>query len=140
MNTDSFIVYINTDDIYKDNAEDVETSFDYQLDRPLPKAKKSESNWINEKWISCEINDKICWIKTKTCSSLTDDGFEEKKAKGTKNCLTKTKLIFENYTNCWEATQLENKINHLERNKTDIDSLEKDHKEFVRNNKSILKA
>ena len=49
MNADSFIVYINSDDIYKDIAEDVETSFDYQLDRPLPKAKKSESNWINEK-------------------------------------------------------------------------------------------
>ena len=79
-------------------------------------------------------------LRAKTCSSLTDDGFEEKNVKGTKNCLTKTKLIFENYTNCWEATQLENKINHLERNKTDIDSLEKDHKEFVRNNKSILKA
>ena len=91
MNTDSFIVYINTDDIYKDNAEDVETSFDYQLDRPLPKAKKSESNWINEKWISWEINDKICWIKTKTCSSLTDDGFEEKKSKRYKKMSHKNK-------------------------------------------------
>ena len=28
MDTDSFIVYIKTDDIYKDIAEDVETSFD----------------------------------------------------------------------------------------------------------------
>ena len=38
--TDSFIVYIKTDDIYKDIAEDVETRFDtsnYELDRPLPK-------------------------------------------------------------------------------------------------------
>ena len=40
MNTGSFIVYINTNNIYKDIAEDVETKFDtlnYELDRPLPK-------------------------------------------------------------------------------------------------------
>ena len=40
MDTESFIVYIKTDDIYKDIAEDVETRFDvsnYELDRPLTK-------------------------------------------------------------------------------------------------------
>ena len=40
MDTDSFIVYIKTDDIYKDIAEDVEIRFDtsnYELDRPLRK-------------------------------------------------------------------------------------------------------
>ena len=40
MNTDSFIVYIKTDDNYKDIAEDVETKLDtsnYDLDRPFPK-------------------------------------------------------------------------------------------------------
>ena len=48
MDTDSFIVYIKADDIYKDIAEDVETRFDssiYELEcnstgRPLPKGKK----------------------------------------------------------------------------------------------------
>ena len=42
MDADSFIVYITTDDIYKEIAEDVETRFDnsnYELDRPLPKGK-----------------------------------------------------------------------------------------------------
>ena len=37
-----FIVYIKTDDIYKDIAEDVELRFgtsNYELDRPLPKGK-----------------------------------------------------------------------------------------------------
>ena len=35
MDTDSFMVYIRADDIYKDIAEDVETRFDitnYELD------------------------------------------------------------------------------------------------------------
>ena len=43
MDTDSFIVYIKTDDIYKDIAKYVETRFDtsnYELDRPLAKIKK----------------------------------------------------------------------------------------------------
>ena len=38
-----FIVYIKTDYIYKDIAEDVETRFDtsnYESDRPSPKGKK----------------------------------------------------------------------------------------------------
>ena len=38
-----------------------------------------------------------------------------------------------------EATQLENKINHAERNKIDIDRIKINQKEFVRNNKLILK-
>ena len=40
MDTDSFIVYIKTDDIYKDIPKDVENRFDnsnYGLDRLLPK-------------------------------------------------------------------------------------------------------
>ena len=45
-----FIAYVNTDDIYKDIEEDVETSFDtsnYELDIPLTKEKKT--NWINDR-------------------------------------------------------------------------------------------
>ena len=47
MNTDSFLVYIETDDLYKDIAGDVETIFDtssYELDTPLPKGKNKKSN------------------------------------------------------------------------------------------------
>ena len=51
MDTDSFVVYTKTDDIYNDIAEDVETRFDtrnYELecnliDRPLPKGKNKKS-------------------------------------------------------------------------------------------------
>ena len=42
MDTDSFIVYAKTNDIYKDIAGDVETRFDtsyFEIDRPLPKGK-----------------------------------------------------------------------------------------------------
>ena len=42
MDTGSFVVYVRTDDIYKDIAEDVEKVFVFsvcELDRPLPKGK-----------------------------------------------------------------------------------------------------
>ena len=48
-----FIVYIKTDDIYKDIAEDVETRFDasnYELHSSLPKGK-------NTKVVGIMIND-----------------------------------------------------------------------------------
>ena len=51
------------------------------------------------------------------------DGSENEKAKDTKKCVIKGKLKFENYKNCLEATQLENKMNHLEKAKIDIGSL-----------------
>ena len=45
MDTESFIVYIKTYDIYRDIAEDVQTRFDtsnYELGRPLPKEKNKK--------------------------------------------------------------------------------------------------
>ena len=45
MDTDSFIVYTKTDDIYKDIAKVVGTRFDasiYELDTPLPKRKNKK--------------------------------------------------------------------------------------------------
>ena len=48
MDTESFIVYIKTKDIYVDIAKDVETKFDtsnYEIDRPLPKEKYKK--WLH---------------------------------------------------------------------------------------------
>ena len=68
-------------------------------------------------------------------TGLIDDGSEDKKAKGTKKCIIKKKLKFKNYKNCLEATQLDNKINSLEKIEINVDSLKKDHKELIKNNK-----
>ena len=45
------------------------------------------------------------------------------KKQKTQKSVSKRKLEFENYKNCLEATQLENRINYLEKNKIDIDSI-----------------
>ena len=60
---------------------------------------------------------KFVRLRAKTYSYLLDDSSEDKKAKGTKMCVIKRKLKFQNYKNCLEATQLENKINYLKKMK-----------------------
>ena len=75
-------------------------------------------------------------LKAKTCSYLINDGTEEKKTSKktttTKKCAIRKKRKFKDYKNCLEATQLENKISHLERNKIDVDSLRGNHNEFIK--------
>ena len=125
MNTDSLIVYIETGDIYKDVARDVQTRFhisNYELDRPLPKAKNKEVIGLMK---SEEIMTKFVGLKAKTYSYLTDHHSEDKKAKDTKKCVIKKKLKLENYKNSLEAAQLDNKIKYLEKNEINIDSLKK---------------
>ena len=48
-----------------------------------------------------------------TFGYLIEDGSEDKKARG--KCVIKRKFKFENYKNCYEVTQLENKITYLEK-------------------------
>ena len=62
---------------------------------------------------------KFIGLRAKAYSYLTDDVREDKKAKGTKKCVIKRKLKFENYEKCLQASQLANKINYLRKNKFD---------------------
>ena len=53
MYRDTFIIYKDPSDIYKDIAEGIETRFDtsnYELDKQLPKGKE-KCDWINERLI-----------------------------------------------------------------------------------------
>ena len=127
MDTDSFIVYIKADDVYKAITENVETRFDssnYELDRPLPKRNKKVTGLMKY-----ELGDKIMTtfvgLRAETYSYLTDDSSEDKRAKDKKKCVIKRNLKFENYKNCLEANKHENKMNCLEKNKINIDSLQK---------------
>ena len=117
MYTDSFLVHVKTEDIYKDIAEDVETRFDtsnFEIDRPLPNGKK----------IIRQTMKKIVEFIEKTYSYLNDNNDEDRKAKSTKTCVIKRKLKFEDCKNCLQPAQIERKINYLEEKKIDVDSLE----------------
>ena len=67
-------------------------------------------------------------LRAKKYSYLQDNNNEDKKARGTKKFVIKGKLKFQDYKNCLEEAQSENKINHLEKNKIDLDSLKEDQK------------
>ena len=71
------------------------------------------------------MKDELGGRRSKIYIYLIDDSSEDKKAKGTKKCVIKRKLKFENYKYSLEATQIDNKIKHLEKNKIKKDSLKK---------------
>ena len=62
-----------------------------------------------------------------------------KKAKGTEKFVIKRKLKFQDYKDCLEAPQIERKTKYLEKKKINVHSLKEDQKEFVKDNKLILK-
>ena len=91
MDSDGFIVYIKTGDIYKDIVEDVGLiTRSYESAGLLPKEKNKNVIGLVKNNLGREI--------------------------------MKGKHKFENYKSCLEATQLENKINHLEKIQIDKDS------------------
>ena len=63
---------------------------------------------------------KFVGLRVKTYSYLIEDGNEDKKEKATKRCVIKRKIKFKNYKNCLESTQLDNKINYLEKNEMNV--------------------
>ena len=69
--------------------------------------------------LSRNIMKEFVGLGVKTYNYLADDNNENKKAKGTKKCIIKRKLKFEDYKSCLQASQLENKIIHLNDNKID---------------------
>ena len=92
MDTDSFIMNIKTNDFYEDIANDVENRFDtsnYEVNRPLPMRKNKKVIGLMKDELGGKIITEFVTLRPKTYSFLTDDGKEDKKAKGTKKCIIK---------------------------------------------------
>ena len=53
---------------------------------------------------------KIVGLRENIYTYLIDDGSKDKKSKGTKKCVIKRKLKFEDYKNWFKAAQLKNNI------------------------------
>ena len=103
MDTDSLIMNIKTKDFYKDIAQDVEERFDtsnYDVDRPLPKGKNEKVIGLMKDELGGGIITEFVALRPKTCSYMTDEFIEMKKAKGTKKCVIKKMLKFEDYKEC----------------------------------------
>ena len=103
MDTDSFVMHIKTNDFYKDIASDVENRFDtsnYEVNRPLPTGKNKKVIGLMKDELGGKIITEFVTLRPKTYSFLTDDGKEDKKAKGTKKCIIKKMIKFNDYKKC----------------------------------------
>ena len=142
MNTDSFIVHVKKD-VDKDIAKDVGKRFDtsnYELGKPIPERKYKKGIGLMKDKLGRKIMTEFVRLRVKTYSYLTDQGSVSKKGKDTKKSIIKRKIKFEDYGNCLETTQLENKIIYLRKNKTHVKSFIENHKELVKNNEIILES
>ena len=103
MDTDSFIIYIKTKNVYEDISDDVEKRFDtsnYELNRPLPTGKYKKVIGLIKDELGWKIITEFAALKPKTYSYLIDGGNSDKKAKGTKQFVITWRLKFNDYKNC----------------------------------------
>ena len=103
MDTDSFIMNIKTNDFYEDIANDVENRFDtsnYEVNRPLAMGKNKKIIGLMKDELGGKIITEFVTLMPKTYSKLTDDGKEDKKAKGTKKWIIKNMIKFNDHKKC----------------------------------------
>ena len=103
MDTHSFVMNIKTEDFYKEIVNDVEKRFDasnYEVNRPLPTGKNKKVIGLMKDELGGKIITEFITLRPKAYTYLTDDGKEDKKAKGTKKCVIKRMIKFNDYKKC----------------------------------------
>ena len=112
MDTDSFVMHIKTNDFDKDIANDIENRFDtsnYEVNtsetsalahRPFRTGKNKKVIGLIKDELGGKIITEFVTLRPKTYSFLTDDGKEDKKAKGTKTSIIKKMTKFNDYKKC----------------------------------------
>ena len=103
--TDSFIIHIITEDFFEDISNDVESwydtsNYDENDKRPLPIGKNKKVIGLFKDELGGRIMKEFCALRAKTYSYLMDDDSEVKKSKGTKKCVIKRGIMFENDSDC----------------------------------------
>ena len=91
--------------ILEDISNDVERWFDtsnYHKNhkRTLPIGKNKKVSGLFKDELGGKIIIEVIALRQKTYAYLMNDGSNHKKAKGTKKCVIKQKLMFENYKDC----------------------------------------
>ena len=105
MDTDSLIYSIETDDFYKDIADDVKDRFDtsgYNSFRPLPVDLNKKVIGLMKDELGGEIVTELVtqmYACTKMYAYKTGES-ESKKCKGIKKCVIRKTISFEDYKNC----------------------------------------
>ena len=104
MDTDNFVMKIETDDIYNDISSDVEKWFDTSNfvvngNNPLPIGKNIKVIGKFKDELCGKILNEFCALKAKTYAFKLDNDNKVKKAKGTKKGIVKRHITFDDYVN-----------------------------------------
>ena len=103
--TDSLVIYVETEDFYKDIAGNIEkwfdtSNYDEKDKRPLPKGINKKVIGMFKDELGGKIMIEFCALRAKTYAFLLDDNTEKKRAKGTKRCIIKKEIMFKHYKDC----------------------------------------
>ena len=97
---DSFVMHIKTNDFYKYISDDVDNRFNtsnYEVKRPLPIGKNKKVIGLMKDELGGEIITEFIALRPKTYSYLTDNDKIDKNTKGTKKCVIKKMIKFDDY-------------------------------------------
>ena len=109
MDTGSFLMHVKTEDFYKDIANDVEEKYatsNYTCERPLPIGKNRKVIGLMKDELGWKAMQEFVGLRPKCYSYLMDDGKVDKKAKGTKKCVIKRCLMFDDYSECLKEKKI----------------------------------
>ena len=104
MDTAIFIMHLKTEDFYKDIADDVKKDFisNYEeCDRSLPNSTNKKVIGLIKDKLRGKAMTEFVAHRPKSYSYLMNDGRNDKKTKRTKRCVTKRRLKFGDYKDCF---------------------------------------
>ena len=102
IDTDSLIYSIETDDFYKDIADDIKDRFDtsgYNPNWPLPVGLNKKVIGLIKEELGGEIMTEFVTVRPKMYAYKTGES-ESKKCKGIKKCVVHATISFEDYKAC----------------------------------------
>ena len=76
------------------------------MERPFNKGQNRKVIVLMKDELGGKLMTEFAALRRKTYSYLINDDDGNKKAKGTKKCVIKRELTFEDYKHCLEATQI----------------------------------
>ena len=103
--TDNFVIHIIAEDFFEDISNDVErwfdtSNYDENDKKPFLIGKNKKVPGVSKDELGGKIIVEVVAFRPKPWAYLMDDDSEHKKAKGTKKCVIKLRLMFENYKDC----------------------------------------
>ena len=100
VDTDSFNMHIETEDLYKDIADDVEKTFDtsnHEVNRTLLSGQNRKLIELMKDGLGGKIMTEFAALRPKTNSYLMNDGWSDKRTKGNNKCVMKRRVKFNDY-------------------------------------------